>query len=540
MDSKFTFREKIGSGGMAEVFRAEISGPGGFIKSVAIKRLKPWLTDEQNLIDMFVDEARILSGLSHPNIVQVHHFEQVGKEYLLVMEYVHGRSLAHLLKRCHAAGQAPALSLVAFVAAETARGLAHAHAMTDGDGKPLQIIHRDVSPDNILLSMEGHVKVVDFGIAKAADRITKTALGRIKGKFFYMAPERLRDRQVDARTDLFSLGLVMHETLTGKRLLERATEREVFAQIHAWQGLTEKDRPKAVPDGLWEIMQRSLDPSPTHRYQNAERMAEALSEFREGLGAQSGAAELAAQMRSIFPEMHPSDADEVTDPTARSEIPTDPDADEPIPTQETGAVTMPERPIPAFEPAQETPAPPILSDEDGFNPTAELAAPSIAKQLTIQPSQQDEDEEPTLVSGLLKGAQKTVKQAKPLPALDGAAKPEFLAEEKTVPDTPLEEPNDDKLDDEATDVKNFKKQAQRKAVAEARNALSTQATALDSAVVRINPKRIKRNKQTKPWLLILIFLLSAVIATGLFYLVDPDKTDSADGNNGQGELDPGP
>jgi serine/threonine-protein kinase len=221
----------LAAGGMAEILLARLSGPSGFERIVVVKRILPHLAREPAFVSMFLDEARIVSGIRHPNVVQVQELGHEDGELFLVMEYLEGESASSLLKRSVARNEPLPPVLGAYIVAEACAGLHAAHELTDVDGKPQNIVHRDVSPQNLLVTYAGEVKVLDFGIAKAADRITRTEAGQLKGKFEYMSPEQCRGQDLDRRADVFSLGVVLYELTTGRRLFKRRTQLETLKAI---------------------------------------------------------------------------------------------------------------------------------------------------------------------------------------------------------------------------------------------------------------------------------------------------------------------
>ena len=202
---------------MAEIYLAAALGPEGFEKDVVIKRVRSGLAGDPEFVRMFIAEARVASRLNHANLVHIFDFDKHQDTYYLAMEYVRGHSLWELRRRCQERGVPVPPTLAAQIGMELARGLAYAHRLTEG-GKPLGLVHRDVTPHNVLLSFDGAVKLTDFGIAKAGGR--STASGVLKGKFAYMSPEQARGDAVDARTDVFALGVTLWELLTGSRLFE--------------------------------------------------------------------------------------------------------------------------------------------------------------------------------------------------------------------------------------------------------------------------------------------------------------------------------
>ena len=228
---RYELKAKIAQGGMAEVFLALQRGPGGFEKMVAIKQLLPELVEEPGFVEMFLDEARIVASLSHPNICQIYELGEEGGRHYIAMEYLSGPTLSRLWKKSLREGLPLAPPLVAYVVARAAEGLAHAHERAAPDGRSLEIVHRDVSPQNILVTYDGQVKLVDFGIARAATRQSRTGTGVIKGKLSYMSPEQLQGQPLDGKSDVFALGVVLHEMLTGRPLFRGETDLETMQQI---------------------------------------------------------------------------------------------------------------------------------------------------------------------------------------------------------------------------------------------------------------------------------------------------------------------
>jgi eukaryotic-like serine/threonine-protein kinase len=203
---KYLLLERINVGGMAEVFKAKTFGVAGFERILAIKRILPNLVEDDEFIKMFIDEARIAVQLNHTNIVQIYELGKHGDHYYIAMEYLGSRDLRAILDRMRANGQLMQIPQAAYVCAKVCEGLDYAHKKRDQSGQPMNIIHRDVSPQNILIGFEGEVKVIDFGIAKAANRASKTQAGVLKGKFGYMSPEQVRGLPIDRRCDIFAVG----------------------------------------------------------------------------------------------------------------------------------------------------------------------------------------------------------------------------------------------------------------------------------------------------------------------------------------------
>ncbi|MFZ9890012.1 MAG: serine/threonine protein kinase, partial [Myxococcota bacterium] len=198
---KYVLLERVNVGGMAEVFKAKTFGVAGFERILAIKRILPSLVDDQEFIHMFIDEARIAVQLNHTNIAQIYELGKQGPHYYIAMEYLPSRDLRSILDRLRSAGQLMPIAQAAYITAKICEGLDYAHRRRDPAGAPMNIIHRDVSPQNILVTYEGDIKVIDFGIAKAANRASKTQAGVLKGKFGYMSPEQVRGLPIDRRSD---------------------------------------------------------------------------------------------------------------------------------------------------------------------------------------------------------------------------------------------------------------------------------------------------------------------------------------------------
>jgi serine/threonine-protein kinase len=281
---RFLLQECIGRGGMAEVFRAVAQGVEGFQRVFVVKRIHKEKSANPALRDMFVNEARLSALLNHPNIVQVYDFGTIDDSYFISMEYLRGKDLLAVLRQLRAGRKVMPPALAAFIAREVAAGLAHAHGLTARGGKPLHIVHRDVSPSNIMLLRTGGVKLLDFGIAKANDVLFDgsdghTATGRVKGKLSYLSPEQVRDESLDARSDIFSVGVVLWECLTGKRLFYDKVD------YHTMNNVLERPVPPPstqrpeIPPELDVIALRALERNRDHRYQEAKVLADELDHY---------------------------------------------------------------------------------------------------------------------------------------------------------------------------------------------------------------------------------------------------------------------
>jgi serine/threonine protein kinase len=271
---------ELAVGGMAEVFLGVQRGLENFQKAVVIKRVLPAYSGNPSFVQMFVDEARLAARLEHPNLVRTYEFGEVAGQYFTAMEYLPGEDLAKTLDRLAFAHQHVPLHLAAGIVANVCAGLHFAHQLTDTSGRPLNLIHRDINPANIIVTYTGEVKIIDFGIAKT--NTTETQTGTIKGKLAYMSPEQLLGRGVDQRSDVFSTGVVLWELLTGRPLFLRDNEAAtLYAIMNEPIRAPSRFRPEVPPD-LDEIVTRALARTPADRYESAEELELALEGFLAG------------------------------------------------------------------------------------------------------------------------------------------------------------------------------------------------------------------------------------------------------------------
>jgi eukaryotic-like serine/threonine-protein kinase len=291
---------KIGGGGMASVFLGRRADGYGQEAVVALKVIRDELAADPTFIHMFLDEAKILSRLSHPNIIRTLEYGVTGDQRFIAMELLFGRSLSDVWEALASKTARIPLALGAWICARVAEGLDHAHALTDEDGQALHVIHRDVNPSNIFLTFDGRVKLIDFGLAKMKNRRAKTGEGIVKGKVPYLSPEQILQEHVDARSDLYSLGTTLWELGSGKRLFKRESD---VATIDAIRKAIVPDLREIVPDypdPLWETVRRSLAPKADDRFDRAGDMARALEEWLGEHRFDTGREELAAFLGELF------------------------------------------------------------------------------------------------------------------------------------------------------------------------------------------------------------------------------------------------
>ncbi|MCA9585150.1 MAG: protein kinase [Myxococcales bacterium] len=289
---------RLSAGGMAEVFRARDTRRGTL---VALKRILPSIAEDDDFVAMFIDEARIASSMEHPHIARLLEFGEAEGHFFIAFELVEGKELRTLFDHAVLSEQRPPLSVVLHVLARVAEGLAYAHARKDAQGAPRSIVHRDVSPQNILVSMSGDVKLIDFGIAKAAGKIARTGAGTLKGKFGYMSPEQVRGIGVDQRTDVFSLGVCMWELLTLRRLFAAGHELLVLDMVKNHVPEAPSVLVPSLPSDLDEIARKALAKNPDERYGSAREFYRDLYAFIETAGLNATRDEIARYMRRAFP-----------------------------------------------------------------------------------------------------------------------------------------------------------------------------------------------------------------------------------------------
>lgn len=294
----YLLEERIAVGGMAEIFRARRLGAAGFARQVCIKRILPAFCADPAFVEMFIDEARTGAQLRHGNIVAIDDFGEIHGQYYLCMELISGTDLSRLIHRLARDHRGCPLQVAVFIGIEVLKALDYAHNKKGPDGTPLGIVHRDVSPHNVLLSYAGEVKLGDFGIARAASRLHHTVGNVIKGKIAYMSPEQARGERIDARTDLFALGVVLFETLTGRRPFTGPDEVAIVTALLRGERPRLRTLRPDVPEAVESVLNRLLEIDRTRRYQSA---GEALAELAATTNIGSASRLLAAMVGYYFP-----------------------------------------------------------------------------------------------------------------------------------------------------------------------------------------------------------------------------------------------
>jgi serine/threonine-protein kinase len=311
---RYVVHAQLAAGGMASVYFARLRGPSGFARTVALKRPHPQLAKEREFAMMFIDEARLASRIRHPNVVATLDVIDSDGEIALVMDYVHGESLAKLSEAAEEREERVPLPIAAAILIDALHGLHAAHEATGEDGRPLGIVHRDVSPQNLLVGADGITRIADFGIAKAAGRAISTRDGAIKGKFAYMAPEQIRGEPVSRLTDVYAASIVLWELLTGTRLFDGETEAEIIYKCLQAEIPAPSTLAPDVPAVFDDILRRGLARDPAERYPTAgalaaeiERAVPAVRPSEIGAWVQSLAAETLAARAAIIADMERTD-----------------------------------------------------------------------------------------------------------------------------------------------------------------------------------------------------------------------------------------
>jgi serine/threonine protein kinase len=299
---RFVLLDRLAVGGMAEIFKAKMTGAAGFEKIIVIKRILPHLAEDRQFVDMFIDEAKLTVHLVHPKIVQVLEFGEVDGQYYIALEYVEGLDCLALLRACaHKRVRLPP-TLAAHIGLEVLDALDYAHRATDPEGRALGIVHRDISPSNVFIARRGDVKLGDFGIAHASERQSKTQAGTLKGKYGYMSPEQVVGGKLDGRSDIFAVGIVLAEMLMGRRLFTAPNDLDVLLMVRDVKLERLEKYGNDVPGPLREIVMRSLRRHPAERFTTAGHFRDALADWLFTHGTRISASDVGSFLRSLYVE----------------------------------------------------------------------------------------------------------------------------------------------------------------------------------------------------------------------------------------------
>ena len=298
---KYLLLDRIAVGGMAELYRARITGEQGFEKLIAIKKLLFHLTEEEELVNAFIEEAKLAALLQHQNIGQIYDFGNIEGDYFIAMELLFGKDLRLTLDKSKEKNRPLHLEYALYISSRICAGLDYAHNMKDLEGRPLNIIHRDISPQNIFITYDGEVKILDFGIAKAGSKTTTTAQGVIKGKVAYMSPEQAGGGEIDQRSDIFSTGVILYELVTGKKMFE-GDPLQILHQVREVKMVPPKKVADGLPADLEGILKRALVKDPKGRYKTSGDMLSDLEECMRQNDFRPTDRGLSKYMRDLFQE----------------------------------------------------------------------------------------------------------------------------------------------------------------------------------------------------------------------------------------------
>jgi serine/threonine-protein kinase len=336
---------ELASGGMATVHLGRLLGPAGFTKTVAIKRLHAQFAKEPEFVSMFLDEARLVGRIQHPNVVSTLDVVQLQGEVYVVMDYVEGEALSRLLKACAERNDTVDPKLAASILCAALQGLHAAHESNDERGRPLGIVHRDVSPQNVLVGRDGIARVLDFGVAKARGRLQSSREGQLKGKLSYMAPEQVHGRAIDRRTDIYAASVMLWEVLTGKRLVSGDNEAAIIASVVKGEFSPPSQTAPWVPPALDAIVMRGLEQDPARRFQTAREMAIELDRAVEGAASAYGVGEWVERLAGDALKLRATRVREMESSSAVRQIEAQRNLAPPLPTSAVTDVAVPPPPI---------------------------------------------------------------------------------------------------------------------------------------------------------------------------------------------------
>ena len=296
---KYTLLDRIAVGGMAEVFRAKLTGEKGFEKLIVVKKMLPQMAEDPDMVSHFIDEAKLAALLQHENIIHVYDFGETEGSYFIAMEYLFGKDLKSVFSKSSQINSPISLENSLLIASKICEGLEYAHNLKDLHGASINIIHRDISPQNIFITYEGKVKIIDFGIAKTTTQTSKTQVGIIKGKVAYMSPEQAEGKTIDRRSDLFAAGIIFYEMITGKEMYSGDTMEVFNKAINAKYELPEDIAP-GLPSKIYDILHRALNKNINERYQSCREMMSDLEDCLYEVGSRPNTRILEKYITSLF------------------------------------------------------------------------------------------------------------------------------------------------------------------------------------------------------------------------------------------------
>ena len=301
LGDKYILLDLLGIGGMAEVYRAKQLGQKGFAKQIVIKKLLPQAAQDKEMVNLFIGEARLAAMLQHENVAAIYDFGEIGGSYFLAMEYLSGVDLNTLMKKTRELGEPLEIQYALMIAAKICEGMEYAHRLKDFQNKPLNLIHRDLTPHNIFITYAGKVKVFDFGVAKAEILDNKTQAGVVKGKLSYMSPEQISGEKIDSRSDIFSIGILLYEMLSGKRMYMGDTAT-LIQKCLTVDFVPLREINPDLPSELYTILDKALERDREKRYQNCGQMQTDIEDLMFSMGKRTDAKNLQNYIREMFGE----------------------------------------------------------------------------------------------------------------------------------------------------------------------------------------------------------------------------------------------
>ncbi|MBH24170.1 MAG: hypothetical protein CMH57_06900 [Myxococcales bacterium] len=376
---KYSLKRKLATGGMAEIWLAEQQGPAGFAKTLVIKRILPHLADDSKFVEMFLDEARLAAKLEHPNIVRISDLGLADGSYFIAMEFIDGPDLDYIVERAAQLGTRVPLPIAARIMADSLAGLEFAHTFVDEQGAPMNLVHRDISPHNILVNKAGVAKIVDFGVAKAASSTHKTQTGAIKGKFAYMSPEQIANNPLDGRSDVFAMGIVLYELTTNKRPFGEEGDLMAVTAILTKPPINPRELVTGFPPEMEQIIMKALAKNRDQRYPSAKAMQQDLEKFIFSTGSFVGQSDVAGYLKDLF-----SDSPSMLGGQKAPELPPRFDGGDPyIPSFSTGSGQQ------AQPPGPHTPTPNISTGNQPAVSSGHQPAVSSGHQPAVSTGHQD-------------------------------------------------------------------------------------------------------------------------------------------------------